>query len=233
MSEAHCNKLPQRKALGLVTHDNTGGPFVVECHGCGEVYPSFHCLGGEQIADTGDYEDARCPHCDQIDPEECENPALAWNTQQLKINELQHRLNAADQRIDELETALKFYAEREHYHFESGNWDTVSGEPLNILWCGDEPDFIEDGSVARAALSASTYPGKGDDWRMNPCKQGHRDVGAAGGVAHCYTCDEKITAATTEEAFEQWNASHQPAIEKPDSPFTEQFIEDHLGKRPQ
>lgn len=103
MSEAHCNKLPHRKALGLVTHDNTGGPFVVECQGCGEVYPSFHCLAGGQIADTGDYEDARCPHCDQIDPEECDNAALAWNTQQLKINELQQRLNAADQRIDELE----------------------------------------------------------------------------------------------------------------------------------
>ncbi|MFV3402825.1 hypothetical protein ACNFIC_02570 [Pseudomonas sp. NY15463] len=60
--------------------------------------------------------------------------------------------------IERLRAALKFYAEREHYHFESGNWDTVSGEPLNILWCGDEPDFIEDGSVARAALSASAEP---------------------------------------------------------------------------
>lgn len=54
--------------------------------------------------------------------------------------------------VERLRTALKFYADREHYHFESGNWDTVSGEPLNILWCGDEPDFLEDGSVARAAL---------------------------------------------------------------------------------
>ena len=102
MSKAHCNDLPQRKALGMVTHDNTGGPFVVECQGCGEVYPSFHCLGGEQIADTGDHEDARCPHCEQVDPHECDNAALAWNTQQLKINELQLRLNAADQRVDEL-----------------------------------------------------------------------------------------------------------------------------------
>lgn len=49
---------------------------------------------------------------------------------------------------------------------------------------------------------------KDADWRMNPCKKGHRDVGAAGGVAHCYTCDEKITAASTQEAFEQWNATH-------------------------
>lgn len=60
--------------------------------------------------------------------------------------------------VERLRAALKFYADREHYHFESGNWDTVSGEPLNILWCGDEPDFIEDGSVARAALSASAEP---------------------------------------------------------------------------
>ncbi|WP_286953904.1 MULTISPECIES: hypothetical protein [unclassified Pseudomonas] len=60
--------------------------------------------------------------------------------------------------VERLRAALKFYADREHYHFESGNWDTVSGEPLNILWCVDEPDFIEDGSVARAALSASAEP---------------------------------------------------------------------------
>jgi|GEM_PF-4549403 len=59
---------------------------------------------------------------------------------------------ARDGEVERLRAALKFYADREHYHFESGNWDTVSGEPLNILWCGDEPDFIEDGSVARAAL---------------------------------------------------------------------------------
>jgi hypothetical protein len=60
-------------------------------------------------------------------------------------------------------------------------------------------------------LKASAEPAKDDDWRMNPCKQGHRDVGAAGGVAHCYTCDEKITAPTTQEAFEQWNATHPAA----------------------
>lgn len=47
-----------------------------------------------------------------------------------------------------------------------------------------------------------------DNWRMNPCQQGHGDVGASSGVAYCCQCDEKITAATTQEAFEQWNASH-------------------------
>lgn len=103
MSEAHCNNIPKRKALGLVTHDNTGGPFVVECQGCGQVYPSFHCLGGGQIADTGDYDDAVCPHCDQVDPEECDNAGLAWNTQQLKINELQQLLNQRDEALHSLE----------------------------------------------------------------------------------------------------------------------------------
>lgn len=78
----------------------------------------------------------------------------------------QQACQAAERRVGELEAALKFYADREHYHFESGNWDTVSSEPLNILWCGDEPDYIEDGTVARAALnptaeaeSQSTGPG--------------------------------------------------------------------------
>ncbi|WP_448176599.1 hypothetical protein [Pseudomonas putida] len=58
--------------------------------------------------------------------------------------------------VDRLRKALKFYADREHYHFESGDWDTVSGEPLNILWHGDEPDFIENGSVARTALEGKS-----------------------------------------------------------------------------
>lgn len=103
MSEAHCNNLAQRKALGLVTHDNTGGPFVVECHGCGSVYPSFQCSGGGQIADTGDYDDARCPHCQHVDPEECGSVGLAWNTQQLKINALQLLLNERDEQNHSLE----------------------------------------------------------------------------------------------------------------------------------
>lgn len=183
MSTSHRNNLKERAAQGLVTHDNTGGYFVVECQGCSAVYPSFQCVGGGQIADTGDYDDARCPHCGQEAPEECDNVGLAWNTQQERINALQSDLNTKDEQIEALtfsdndrelsrrswfdeakrlekevealRKALKFYADREHYHFESGNWDTVSGEPLNILWCGDEPDFIEDGTVARTALSAS------------------------------------------------------------------------------
>lgn len=69
------------------------------------------------------------------------------------VTALSAQLAASQARVAELEKALKFYADGEHYHFESENWDTVSGEPLNILWHGEEPDFIEDGSVAKAALA--------------------------------------------------------------------------------
>lgn len=74
--------------VNFVTDDNTGGYYVCECQNCGEVFSSRDCGGGGQIADTGDYDDAYCPHCDQVDPLECENPALVWNVQQKKINDL-------------------------------------------------------------------------------------------------------------------------------------------------
>lgn len=74
--------------VNFVTDDNTGGYFVCECQSCGEVFSSRDCGGGGQIADTGDYDDAYCPHCDQVDPLECDNPALVWNVQQQKINKL-------------------------------------------------------------------------------------------------------------------------------------------------
>lgn len=98
--EGHSNNRTARAKLGLVSHDNTGGYFIVECQDCGVVYPSFQCGGGDAIADTGDYNDATCPHCGRESPEECSNVGLVWNTQQLKINELQQRLTAADEQID-------------------------------------------------------------------------------------------------------------------------------------
>ncbi|MGI9633881.1 hypothetical protein ACR1QG_23490, partial [Pseudomonas fulva] len=85
--------------------------------------------------------------------------AEGWNSYHDEIAKLGPLYTHADPaEVERLRAALKFYADREHYHFESGNWDTVSGEPLNILWCGEEPDFIEDGTVARNALSASAEP---------------------------------------------------------------------------
>ncbi|WP_053183576.1 hypothetical protein [Pseudomonas thivervalensis] len=229
MSEAHCNNLAQRKALGLVTHDNTGGPFVVECHGCGSVYPSFQCSGGGQIADTGDYDDARCPHCQHVDPEECGNVGLAWNTQQLKINALQLLLNERDEKNHSLEqrrqaeqAACQAAEQRIDDSIGGGCEWRQDGE--SGIWnsaCGSTWSFHDDGpeengmnfchSCGKHLVVEAVEPEQDDDWRMNPCKQGHRDVGAASGVAHCYTCDEKIEAATTQEAFERWNATHPAA----------------------
>ena len=83
-------------------------------------------------------------------------------------------------------------------------------------WFTNGSEFTDVDAVIDAAINAADDASNSDqatdhDWRMNPCKQGHRDVGAASGVAHCYTCDEKIEAATTQEAFERWNATHPAA----------------------
>ncbi len=129
---------------------------------------------------------------------------------------LQQRLNAADQRIDEQAGLLRRCVSavlEQHCDPDEADYDL----PAELMADID------------AQLSAST---RKDDWHMNPCKQGHRDVGASGGTAECNECGEKIVAATTQAAFEQWNASHPVVNEKVAQPFTEQFIEDHLGKMP-
>ncbi|MCX2692282.1 hypothetical protein OO256_16125 [Pseudomonas sp. DCB_CB] len=55
--------------------------------------------------------------------------------------------------VERLREALKFYADRDHFAEDIGSeWDSVSGEPANVLWHEDEAWFVEDGSIARAAL---------------------------------------------------------------------------------
>ncbi len=118
---------------------------------------------------------------------------------------LQQRLNAADQRIDDFAGGECEW----HREDDSGIWS--SG-------CGEKWSFHEDGpeengmhfchSCGKHLVVEVAEQEQDDDWHMNPCKQGHRDVGASGGVAACNQCDEKIEAATTQEAFERWNASH-------------------------
>ena len=65
---------------------------------------------------------------------------------------LQQLLNARDEEVDRLRAALKFYADKEHFYLGDDNWDTVSGEPANILWHAEEPYSVEDGWFARKAL---------------------------------------------------------------------------------
>lgn len=70
----------------------------------------------------------------------------------LRAGEREHELRTE---LVELRAALKFYADRDHYSTDDGlNWDSCSGEPANILWHESEPWFIEDGSIARAALES-------------------------------------------------------------------------------
>jgi hypothetical protein len=100
-------KTREAEAAGYVTDDNSGGYYVVECQECGEVYPSQQCDGGGPIADTGDYNDALCPHCGCESPEECNDTPLVWNVQQAKINALLAALEEKDQQIKELEEFAK------------------------------------------------------------------------------------------------------------------------------
>lgn len=122
-----------------------------------------------------------------------------------KIEALQQRLNAADQRIDDLAGGECEWSRED----DSGIWNSGCGE----TWSFHEDGPEENGmhfchSCGKHLVVEVVEQEQDDDWHMNPCKQGHRDVGAAGGVAACNQCDEKIEAATTQEAFERWNASH-------------------------
>ncbi|SDU57946.1 BAR domain-containing protein [Pseudomonas mandelii] len=127
---------------------------------------------------------------------------------------LQLRLHAADQLIDDFSKACEWSQDD-----DSGIWNSACG----TTWSFHDDGPVENGMnfchccgmrlvVDEAEAAAEPI----DDWHMNPCKQGHRDVGADGGVAHCYQCGEKIEAATTQEAFERWNSTH-PAAESAES----------------
>jgi hypothetical protein len=151
---------------------------------------------------------------------------------------LQLRLNAADQRIDEMERdkarldALE--ANCWDVRYDSSPNGDAGDSSISIEIVGQWMDKPTERVVGEnynenlraaidQAMTASAYPparpeypdhesAQNADWHMNPCKQGHRDVGAAGGIAACNQCDEKIEAATTQEAFEQWNAAHPASV---------------------
>lgn len=105
---------------------------------------------------------------------------------------LQLRLNAADHRNDTATSLIQRMVT---------NFDT------EILWHEDVEPNDHEHDLVLSEMRDFLIP-KNDDWHMNPCQQGHRDVGASGGTAACNQCGEKIEAATTQEAFERWNATH-------------------------
>lgn len=86
----------------------TGNYYLAECGNCGEMFTSERMTGGEPIADTGDYGDCYCPHCNASDAEiiDCGviNSAVveAWNFQQKHIDALIAALEQAQQENIEL-----------------------------------------------------------------------------------------------------------------------------------
>jgi len=134
---------------------------------------------------------------------------LHWrNKHAIAIKErdaLQQRLTVADQRIDDFAGGECEW----HREDDSGIWNSGCGETWSFHEDGPEENGMNFCHSCGKHLMVEVIEQEQDyDWLMNPCRQGHRDVGAAGGVAACNQCDEKIEAATTQEAFERWNASH-------------------------
>lgn len=129
-------------SYGQPAEQHQGEPVAYLCKAEGAKWLQY----GSRVGDPWKHGEVQVtPLYPHADPGEVER-LVAANTEYAR-----RHLERLDE-VERLRAALKFYADREHFHFESGKWDTVSGEPLNILWCDDEPDFIEDGSVARAAL---------------------------------------------------------------------------------
>ena len=83
----------------------------------------------------------------------CALDAIASAAPQASEAVRQQRAEVVDE-LARLREALQFYAHGNHYHFFSDTWDTCSGEPQNFWFDEAETGMIEDGSVARAALSA-------------------------------------------------------------------------------
>ncbi|HGP0293537.1 TPA: hypothetical protein ACLEZY_004993 [Pseudomonas aeruginosa] len=130
----------------------------------------------------------------------------ALRTQLSEANQAYYRLiehaNETEQYLDEAAEVLADIAKSDQAYRECTDKSSPTGQRIAAVL-----SYV-------AQFQPEPHPedeGEPTEWSMNPCKQGHRDVGAAGGVAHCCQCGEKIEAATTQAAFEQWNATH-PAV---------------------
>lgn len=73
-----------------------------------------------------------------------------------KTPEFQYHEKSCPHRISKeneiLLEALSVYAKRKHMLGQFDDFDSVSGEPLNMLWHDELPFGVENGSVARYAI---------------------------------------------------------------------------------
>lgn len=153
------------KTLGACHECDWSGPEPVEdkCPGCGRenvmAAACPDCGSRYVLAASKEFEiPAPPPHPEPIawmvgtafwwTKEEAERDAAATG---LPIVGLGPMTDAAE--VERLREALKFYADRDHFAEDIGSdWDSVRGEPANVLWHEDKAWFVEDGSIARAAL---------------------------------------------------------------------------------
>lgn len=131
-------------------------------------------------------------------------PQASLNEQQQAYYRLNEHNNKCEKLLDEATSLLEEIAQSGQAYRECTEKGSPTGQRIAAILASVAPFQTEHYQPEPTDAEAVVD----DDWHMNPCNQGHRDVGAAGGVAHCYQCDEKIVAATTREAFELWNAAH-------------------------
>lgn len=134
-------------------------------------------LGDNDIACVpGALEDLQAQHvtgCDDVQLELVERSHVERLT--AERDALQQLLNARDEEVGKLRSALKFYADQDHFYHGDENWDSVSGEPHNILWHAEEPYSVENGWFARQALlecsnlSAPTEPAAKTEYKCRVC----------------------------------------------------------------
>ena len=77
-----------------------------------------------------------------------------WELEGLKHIAAEKKLAESQALVAALRETLQFYADQNHFIIADENaWDTVSGEPPN-LWCDEAGTAtVEDGSIAKHALS--------------------------------------------------------------------------------
>lgn len=161
---------------------------------------------------AGDFACTLAQHFEEIKSRE-DALQLLLNYRDEQLHSLEQRRQAEQQACQAAEKDAERYRWLRSRDLETIHLGGVFAgrTPHNLVLNGVDLDAAVDAAINAAGEVDNPGQATDSDWHMNPCKRGRRDVGAAGGIAHCYQCDEKIEAATTQEAFERWNATHPAA----------------------